>query len=424
MKTRGIGLSTAIALVMGNMIGSGVFTLPASLASYGGLSLFGWAVSTIGAVCLALVFARLARIDPAAGGPYAYTRRGLGRLPGFLVAWGYWISAWSTNAALAVALVGYLDPFVPTLVRTPAIAAVMAVAVLWGLTMVNIAGVRPAGRVQVVTVVLKIVPLVIVGVAGLFVLKPDHFALPVTTVGAFASGVTATTTLTLWAFLGLECATIPADSIENPTRTIPRATMIGTLVAAALYVVSTVGVMGALDPAALGQSTAPFADAARLMFGEWAGKAVAIGGAISCFGALNGWILVAGHLPMAVANDGLFPKVFARLSTRGTPVMGIVISSVLASTLIGMNYSQDLVGLFTKIILIATLSTLIPYLCSTIALFVIDRSRSAATTSVASVALAFSVWAIYGAGTDVILWGVGLLVAGLPVYAWVVRRNT
>jgi APA family basic amino acid/polyamine antiporter len=411
----------AIALVMGNMIGSGVFLLPASLASYGGLSLFGWAASTVGAVCLALVFARLARIDPAAGGPYAYTRKGLGNLPGFLVAWGYWISVWSTNAALAVALVAYLDPFAPTLVRSPVIAALMAIAALWGLTVVNIAGVRTAGKVQMVTTVLKILPLVLVGVAGLFVLKPEHFALHVTTARGFASGVTATTTLTLWAFLGLECATIPAGSIDDPSRTIPRATIIGTLLVAALYIVSTVGVMGALDPARLGQSTAPFADAARELFGEWAARAVAIGAAISCFGALNGWTLVAGQLPMAVANDGLFPRVFARLSSRGTPVFGIVVSSLLATALIGMNYSRHLVDLFTFIILLATLSTLVPYVCSTIALFVIDRRRSTGSTIVAAVALAFSLWAIVGAGADVIYWGILLLLAGVPVYFWVVR---
>src|SRR5262245_15304444 len=170
--TNAIGFWTAVALVMGNMIGSGVFLLPASLAPYGGLALAGWIVSAAGSVCLALVFARLARWSPDAGGPYAFTRRSFGDLAGFLVAWGYWISVWSANAALATAFVGYLLPFAPGL---KASAPVVAVVAVWAMTLVNIVGVRAAGRLQVVTTVLKILPLLIVGVAGAIALTPAHF---------------------------------------------------------------------------------------------------------------------------------------------------------------------------------------------------------------------------------------------------------
>ena len=332
---RTIGFWTAVALVMGNMIGSGVFLLPASLAPYGGLSLVGWVVSTAGAVLLALVFARLARFNPAAGGPYAYTRQAFGDLAGFLVAWGYWISVWCSNAALAVAFVGYLDPFMPGIVRNPFSAAVLAVGTLWLLTAVNVSGVRTAGRVQVVTTAIKILPLALVGIAGLFFLDRSHFAIAHADSRAFARGVTATATLTLWAFLGLESATIPAGAIRNPERTIPRATIVGTLLAGIIYIVSTVGVMGVLAPATLGQTTAPYAEAARALAGDRAAAVIALGAAISCFGALNGWILIVGQLPMAVAQDGLFPRIFARLSPRGTPVAGLVIGGILATLLIG-----------------------------------------------------------------------------------------
>ena len=191
-----IGFWTAVALVMGNMIGSGVFLLPASLAPYGGISLVGWIVSAGGSVLLALVFARLAAANPAAGGPYAYTRAAFGDLPGFLVAWGYWISAWSTNAALAVAFVGYLDPFVPALVRSPASAAILAIATVWLLTVVNLRSVRSAGQVQVVTTVLKILPLILIGMGGLLFLDRSHFAVAESSPAAFARGVTTTATLT------------------------------------------------------------------------------------------------------------------------------------------------------------------------------------------------------------------------------------
>jgi APA family basic amino acid/polyamine antiporter len=427
---RDIGLWTAVALVMGNMIGSGVFLLPASLAAYGGLSLAGWIVSAAGSVCLALVFARLARLSPEAGGPYAYTRRAFGDLAGFLVAWGYWISVWSANAALAVAFVGYLDPFIPGLVRSPAAAALLAIGTIWLLTAVNIRGVHTAGRVQVVTTVVKILPLALIGVAGLVAIKPAYFAIATTGAVPVGQRLLATVTLTLWAFLGLECATIPAGSVRDPRRTIPRATVIGTLLAAAIYIVSTVGVMGVVPPDALAKTTAPFADAATTLFGATAGAVVAIGAAVSCFGALNGWILVVGQLPLAVARDGLFPRVFGRVSPGGTPVRGMIVSGVLASLLVAMNYSRGLVALFTFIILLATLSTLVPYVFCALAVFLEGDDKRAAvarlstgTSIVAGFAFVYALFAIGGAGTDVVYWGFLLLMSGLPVYVWVVRQR-
>jgi APA family basic amino acid/polyamine antiporter len=421
-----------VALVVGNMIGSGVFLLPASLAAYGGLSLAGWVISAGGSVCLALVFARLARAAPDAGGPYAYTRRAFGDLAGFLVAWGYWISVWCTNAALAVAFVAYLDPFIPGLKSRPAMGAVLAIGTIWGLTAVNLLGVRTAGRVQVVTTVMKILPLALVGIAGFLAFHPAYFAVAPTAAGGVPMGqrLLATVTLTLWAFLGLECATIPAGSVRDPRRTIPRATIIGTLLAAAVYIVSTVGVMGVVPPDVLGTSQAPFADAARMLFGETAAILVALGAAVSCLGALNGWTLVVGQLPLAVARDGLFPSLFGRVSPGGTPVHGMVVSSALATLLVAMNYSHGLVALFTFIILLATLSTLVPYVFCALAIFLDrDDTRSVATrlpagmSIVAGLAFVYALFAIGGAGPDVVYWGFLLLMSGLPVYVRVVRRR-
>jgi basic amino acid/polyamine antiporter, APA family len=422
--TRAIGFWTAVALVMGNMIGSGVFLLPASLAPYGGLALGGWAFSTIGAVLLALVFARLARFNPATGGLYAYTREAFGEVPGFLVAWGYWISVMCGDAALAVAFVGYLHPFIPSVVDSPAGAALLAVGVVWLLTMVNIAGVGPAGRVQVVTTALKILPLVVIGGIGLFSVDLSHFAVVDASSGGIARGITASATLTLFAMLGIECATIPAGDIEDPERTIPRATVVGTLLTAAIYIISTIGIMGLMTPVALSHSTAPFADAARALGGDRFAAVIAIGAAISCFGALNGWILIVGQLPLAAARDGLFPRVFGRLSSRQTPATGMIIGAVLTTALIAMNYSRGLVELFTFIILLATLSTLLPYAFCSLAAFMLQRRDprmrlTAGGSAICAGAFAYSLWAIGGAGADVVYWGFLLLVAGLPVYVFV-----
>lgn len=407
---------------MGNMVGSGVFLLPASLAAYRGVSLIGWAISAIGSVLLALVFARLAFQLPAGGGPYAYTRQAFGDVPAFLVAWGYWLSIVATLAALAVACVGYLDPFIPGIVRTPALAAALATIAMWVLIGVNIAGVAAAGRVQIVTTALKMVPLVLVGFGGLFFFNPAAFTLPVsdTPLGAH---ITASVTLTLWAFLGLESATIPADSVRDPARTIPRATVTGTLLAAVVYIVSTIGVMSLVPPETLATSTAPFADGGRQLLGENAARIVALGAAVSCFGALNGWTLLSGQLPLAVARDGLFPLVFGKLSGSGTPARGMLVSGVLATVLIAMNYAQGLVQLFTFIILLATLSTLIPYAFCSLAVWLMPGPRPAGAAAVISaLAFAYAMFAIGGAGAETVFYGFLLLLAGLPLYVWRAQR--
>jgi APA family basic amino acid/polyamine antiporter len=418
---RSIGVWTAVALVMGNMIGSGVFMLPASLAPFGGLAFGGWLISAGGAVALALVFARLARENPAAGGIYAYSRAAFGDLAGFLVGWGYWTAVWSGCAALAIALVGYLDPFFPTVVRTPALAAVAAIGAVWLLTFVNLRGVAVAGRVQVVTTAIKVLPRLVIGVAGLAVLNPVNFAVPANVVGGAGvlKSLMAAASLTLWALLGLETATIPADKVVAPERTIPRATVIGTLAAASLYIISTGGVMGVLGPEALAHSTAPFADAARRFFGDSGALIVAAGGVISCFGALNGWVLIQGQLPAPIAADGLFPKVFGRTGRRGTPVFALVLGSVLASLLIAMNFSRGLVSLFTFVIQLSTLSTLVPYVFCSLAGFMRGQ-RSVAGV----IAFLFSMFAIAGAGPEVVFYGFLLLLAGLPIFVWVRRTRS
>lgn len=429
---RGIGPWTAGALVVGNMIGSGVYLLPASLGKYGGVSLLGWAFAAAGAMLLGLVFARLSRMVTGAGGPYAYTRAGFGDFAGFLVAWGYWISIWAGNAAIAVGFTSYLGYLVPPLSATPAAGALTAVAAIWLVTWINARGVREAAIVQAVTTALKIVPLLAVGVIGcLFFFQGGHFR-PFNTSGdSFFGAVSATGSLTLWAFLGLESATVPSEEVREPRRTIPMATLIGTGVAALIYIVATAGVMGVIAPSDLAVSGAPFADAARTMWGGWAGKAVAAGAAISAFGALNGWILLQGRVPWAAARDGLFPARFGRLSDRGTPAFGLVASSLLATILMATNYTSGLVAVFTFVILLSTLTSLFPYaLCAMAELILFARDRSSfegerlgSASVIAGVAFLYTLWAIYGTGQKVVFWGFLLLMAGVPVYVWLVRSG-
>lgn len=425
-----IGFWTCTSLVVGNMIGSGVFLLPSALAVYGGISLLGWLFSTLGAFVLAILFSYLSKAMPSVGGPYAYTREGLGEFAGFLVAWGYWISIWCGNAAITVAFVSYLSVFFPILETSNLAAVLTGLGAIWLLTLVNSRGVKTAGTVQLVTSILKLCPLVLIAVFGIFYIDWQHFTPFNRSSETSLSAITSTATLTLWAYLGMESATIPANNVENPEKTIPRATIFGTAIAAFVYIFGTIAVMGLISPDVLQNSAAPFADAAAKMWGETARQWVALGAIISTFGALNGWILMQGQVPLAMSKDKLFPLVFSKENSNGVPIVGMVLSSVLLSILMSMNFSKSLAEQFKFMVLLATLATLIPYLFSAAAFVLILKKEKIsvpkeriAKLSIAFLAFSYSLWAIAGAGTDVVYWGFILLMLGVPIFIIMKYKN-
>jgi len=425
-----IGLWTTTSLVIGNMIGSGVFLLPASLAAFGGISLLGWIGSSLGAIILALLFSKLSKKLPnSLGGPYAYTRTGMGDFAAFVVAWGYWISIWATNAAIAVTFVSYLTVFFPQLETNAMLAIATGLGAVWLLTWVNTRGVKQAGFVQALTVILKLIPLVLVAFVGLFYLNADNYTpFNISGTSNFAA-ITATATLTLFAFLGLESATIPSGNIHEPEKTIPRATMIGTVVTILIYVVSSITIMGMIPPEVLKESKAPFADAAAIMWGPNARYWVAAGAIISTFGALNGWILLQGQMPMAASRDKLFPKIFSKENSKGTPAWGIIISSVLISLLMLMNFSKGLNKTFEFMVLLTTLTVLIAYLfsASSYGMILLQnklwKKESVSQLLLAILAFAFSLWAILGSGEETVYWGFIAIMAGIPFYVWMKRNQ-
>lgn len=422
---RRIGLWTSTALVVGNLIGSGIFLLPAALAAYGGISLLGWIASSFGALALALLFSNLSKLIPGvSGGPYLYTQRGLGDFAGFLVAWGYWISIWCTNAAIAVTFVSYLTVFFPSLATHPQYAVATGWSAVWLLTWVNTRGVRTAGLVQLLTTIFKLVPLILVSFVGLFYIDVKNF-LPFNVSGrSDFSAVTATATLTLFAYLGVECATIPAGDIQTPAKTIPRATLIGTAITILVYILGSVTVMGLIPPATLQQSNAPFADAAALIWGEQARTWVALGAIVSTFGALNGWILMQGQIPLAASRDKLFPRIFGRENKMGAPGIGVIISSLLITLLMTMNFTKGLQETFTFMLLLSTVTCLVPYLFSAAAQGVLIvqekgwKGGKSLPLVVAATAFLYSLWAVVGSGQEAVYWGFFGILCGIPLYVW------
>jgi APA family basic amino acid/polyamine antiporter len=412
-----------VALVIGNSIGSGVFLLPASLAPYGLGSVVAWAFTASGAILLAIVFARLSRAFPAAGGPYAYVRLAFGPLTAFLVAWGYWISIWVGNAAIATAGVSYLTPLMPWIEAVPGASAAVTLFILWLLTLVNWYGIQTSGWVQSVTTVLKLLPLLAVAGLGLFSAPSGHLG-AVASVPISLSGITAAATLTLWALLGLESATIPADKVANPDRTIPAATLFGTVATALICAVACTTVLLMVPPDTLAHSNAPFAELAARSWGARAGTLLSVFAAISCFGALNGWILLQGELPRAMAQRGDFPRIFARESVRRTPGFALCFGSALVTLLILANYEKSMVHLFTFMVLLSTTACLVMYTLCSLALLRLQwtgqlggaRKGSVPLAIVGILACAYSLWAIVGAGAEAVAWGAALLGAGVLLY--------
>jgi APA family basic amino acid/polyamine antiporter len=426
-----LGLWTSTSLVVGNMIGAGVFMMPAALAKFGGISLVGWVCSAIGAFFIAKVFSHLSKLLPAAdGGPYAYSQKGLGDFAGFLVAWGYLVSVWCTNAAITVSFISAMSTFFPALANNSYLAIGVGLATIWFLSWVNSLGILTSGILQLITTILKIVPIVLIGLVGLFYIQWNNF-LPFNGSGTSSiAAITATTTLTFFAFLGIECATIPSGSVANSAATVAKATTLGTLIATLVYILGTVSVMGMIPAGQLKNSVTPFADAAVIIWGQGAKYWVSAGVAISAFGALNGYILIQGQMPYAVAKDELFPKIFTRKNKQGVPVYGIVISSIFVSLFMAMNYTKGLVEQFQFLILLTTSTILIPYVFCTASyllmrLRVKDITKNMITSAIVLAALTFlfCIWIMLGLGYETVFWGFVLTMSSVPIYVFAIWKR-
>ncbi|OLZ70274.1 transporter [Streptomyces sp. IMTB 2501] len=428
---RRFGLPVATALVMGNIIGGGIFLLPASIAPYGTVSLVAFGVLTVGAVALALVFGRLAARDPRTGGPYVYAREAFGDFAGFLAAWAYWITTWVSNAALAVAAVGYLDVLIPVNDHKWT-ACLAALALQWLPALANFAGTRYVGAVQLVSTVLKFVPLLLVAVGGLFFFDPSRLG-PFNASGHSAVGaVSAAAALLLFSYLGVESAAVSAGEVRNARRNVGRATVIGTSGAALVYLLGTLSVFGTVAHDRLVTSTAPFSDAVNAMFGgSWGGTAVALAALVSMTGCLNGWTLLSAQTPYAAAKDGLFPAAFGR-RRRGVPTVGVAVTVVLSSLLTAYNYLSGSGKVFEVLVLVTTFTATVPYLLAAAAQIFhlvsgrresVDRARLVRDSVITAIAAAFSLWLMAGAGYAAVYQGVLFLFAGVIVYAVLAARR-
>jgi APA family basic amino acid/polyamine antiporter len=427
-ETRSLGLPQATALILGTIIGVGIFNLPYSLASIGPISIVAMVLTTVGALALALLFARLSKRMPADGGPYAYARAAFGDGVGFANAWSYWITAWAGNAAIVTGWVFYVENFV----NKDGIVGwsiVIALVGIWIPAMVNLTGVKNMGFVQFWSTVIKFIPLLIMSTVGLFFISTANYS-PANVSGENdLQAIGSAMAICLFSYLGVECAAVAAAKVRNPGKNVPKATVIGTLGAAVVYLLSMVAVFGIVPTNVLAEDAnkASYSVAFNTMAGgDWAGDLVALAVIISGFGALNGWTMICAEMPLAAAKDGLFPKLFGRISKRGVPAAGIIASSVLASVAMVVSYAgASGATVFNTLVLMSGITAAVPYAFSALAKLKWRREGGVGDLIIAVLALFFSIlfiWYSRNSGDEwFVVWGPFLMAGaagliGIPVY--------
>ena len=418
-----IELKESISLVVGNMIGAGIFMLPVSLSVYGSISIFGWLISGFMALILANIFKRLSIKYPGESGPFYYTEKSFGEFVGFFVIWGYWISILLVNASLAIAITSYSTIFISDLENTK-FSLPFAITIIFFIGFLNLRGIKKVGKFQFITSILKVLPLLLTIFISFFVFDLSNFTPINISQETNLEAITITTALTFFAFLGIESATIPADKIKNPEKNIPKATIIGTTLTLFIYLFSSIAIFGIMNPSDIAVSNAPYADAIGIVLGDYGKIIIAIFAIISGVGCLNGWTLLQIEIPKNLSEKRLLGTFFSETNSNGVPYKGVIASTIIVCILIGINYSKDLSNLFTYLILTSTFCTLILYffisLSEIIIVFQKKKNFSSNYKSLLSgiTAFMFSIWMIVGVGYESIISGVILLSLSLPIYIY------
>ena len=411
-----IGVWLTGAIVVGTMIGAGIFLLPINLAPLGMNAVIGWVVSALGAMAIAFSLSRLVREE--GGGIQSYIEAIFGPTAGFIATWEFWISCWTAVAATSIAAATALGRIFPIL-DTPGMMTLTAILTTIVVQLVNARGVRAASGLSLITVIIRILPmLAVIGVVALRKSTGQSLSSLVPTPVTLDNIATAVT-FTLFAMVGFECATAPVGKVRNPTRTIPLAIIAGTSLVALLYLLSSTSVALILSPAATAASTSPFADALVANFGEVAAVFAAFGIAVAAFGGANSNLLAGGELGYSMALRGDLPRSLRRTDRANAPLTSQLMASALTIILILLNSSKSTGGLFTFVILLSTNSTLVLYLIGSLAAW--RRESSAAVKLVIILATGFSLFAFYGAGLEANLWGLVLLLTGLAI-RWACHR--
>ncbi|MDA8919827.1 amino acid permease [Porticoccaceae bacterium] len=419
-----IGFWRGWSIAVGCAIGSGVFMMPTLLAPYGMLGLAGWLIAGGGTLLVALSLSRLVRRIPKIGGPYAYVQAGLGSFAGFLIAWTYWIACIAAVSGIAIAFVGYLGVFVPQITDSRILSLLCALALVWSIVMLNVRSLESSSRFQLVSTLIKILPLLFMIILGFSFMEPANLP-EVNPTDLHPAALLATvTTLVMWSFVGIETATVPADNMVEPEKTIPRVLVAAVLSILTIYLLVSMAVALLVPADELMNSTAPFALAASKVMGPAGAALITLGALVSTLGSLNANTLTAGNVALAAAKDNLLPEQFKRLSDSGTPQFAYIVSGLFISALLTLNYTKGLVAAFTFMAMLSTLSTLMAYAFCAVAEFYFLKSDQPGPERTRAIGLSivtftYAFFAIYGAGWEIVFYSFMLILMGMPIYALV-----
>lgn len=423
--SRKIGFWPVFALVTGSQIGSGVFMLPASLAPFGAISLLGWLLSGLGAMALALVFAKLCGWFPQTGGPHVYVKQSFGASASFFTGWTYWIISWVSTTVVISASVGYLSPILGY--PSDNTRLVIEIGLLIAITALNFRGVKTAGNTEFFLTLLKMIPLLLVPLAALFYFNKDNFA-PITasTPLEFSHVLSQVVLFTLWGFIGVESATTPAGEVHNPSKTIPKAVIFGTLSVALFYFINSVGIMGVLPASQLANSMAPYADATQFMFGGNWHLIVSVIAAIVCIGTLNAWVLTSGQIALGLAQDGFMPPIMGKQNKHGAPMVAILVSTAGMIPLLILTLNENLAQQINSVIDYSVTAFLFVYgMCCLAFLKQLWQQKDKVPFihwAYGLLALGFCVWVISATPAKTLLTAGAFVALGIPLYVYQKNR--
>lgn len=419
-----IGLITCTGIVAGNMMCSGIALLPANLSAIGSITLIGWLIALPGALGLAWVYAYQATTDPQEGGPIAYAGE-LSKVFGFQTGVLYYHSNWIGNLACGITAVAYLSYFFPEL-QSPRNAGFACIGIVWLLTFVNMLGAKWIGRFTTIGLIAVLIPVVGTAVAGWFWFDPQTYVANWNETGKSSwSAVSQSVLLCLWAFVGVESAAVSTHIVRNPRKTIPIATLLGTLIAGVVYIASSQVVCGMYPAEIIANSGAPFAIAASTIAGPWAAPIVAGCTAFASLASLASWMMLVSHAGARASKDGTFPSIYGEIDRNGIPRKGLVLGSikmtVMMLVIVAINWnSSGTAVLFESITGIAVLLLMLPYFYSGLNLIRKEGAQQGKAINVvaAVVACSFCLVAIAGASQMRLALTLITSLTVLIFYAW------
>ncbi|WP_330647040.1 MULTISPECIES: putrescine-ornithine antiporter [Thioclava] len=423
-----MGLVSLTTITVVNMMGSGIILLPANLAQVGNISVLSWIVTAIGAMLLAYAFARAGTYSNHQGGMGGYAEYAHGRSGNFMTNYTYFVSLVIANVAIAVTTVGYGASFLGVEL-SPLMTGLLTIGCLWLASVLNFGGPKITGKLGTFTVWGVILPVAGIALLGWFWFDPSRY------VAAWNphdmptfQALSASISVTLWAFLGLESASANGDAVENPKRNIPLAVLIATGITALLYIASTSVIAGIVPIDQLAASNAPFGLVFAQIMDPTVGKIVIGLMVISCFGSLLGWQFTIAEVARSSAVTGYFLPFFAKVTQSGAPIVGICVITLAQTALSLMTISPTLNTQFSLLVNLAVMTNLIPYILSMSALSSLQHAEkvpdSAARTTniVAIIAALYSLYALYATGTQAMMYGGLVTFAGWVLFSLVAAR--